>query len=191
MEEKMCRECSGGKVLIRQIFVLSGHISQELAGKDLFKLGIEVISFSLKDITDDEEYLTAISRLSIAVAARDAAIGVAEENRDIDIKTFECRKETSVVQFKSRQAIEEMVREANLKKARFHQETQRAFAIRDLAEDLEKCKQAREMALAEKTVELVVKRKQVQIEEREIVLSTARLLATVELPTEAEAYKMR
>lgn len=191
MEEKMCRECSGGKVLIRQIFVLSGHISQELAGKDLFKLGIEVVSFSLKDITDDEEYLTAIGRLSIAVAARDAAIGVAEENRDIDVKTFECRKETSVVQFKSRQAIEEMVREANLKKALFHQETQRAFAIRDLAEDLEKCKQAREMARAEKTVELVVKRKQVQIEEREIVLSSGRLMATVELPTEAEAYKMR
>ena len=93
--------------MIRQIFVLSGHISQELAGKDLFKLGIEVISFSLKDITDDEEYLTAIGRLSIAAVARDAAIGGAEENRDIDIKTFECRRETSVVQYKSRQAIED------------------------------------------------------------------------------------
>ena len=191
MEEKMCRKCSGGKVLIRKIFVLSQHISQEVAGKDLFKFGIEVISFSLKDITDEEQYLTAIGRLSIAAVARDAVIGVAEENRDIDIKTFECRKETSVVQYKSRQAIEEMVREANLKKATFHQETQRAFAIRDLAADLEKCKQAREMKRAEMTVELVIKRKQVEIEDREIVLSSARLMANVQLPTEAEAYKMR
>ena len=187
----MCRQCSGGKVLIRQIFVLSQNISQEVAGKDLFKLGIEVISFTLKDITDEEEYLTSLGRLSIATAARDAAIGVAEENRDIHIKTFQCRRETSVVQFRSRRAIEQMVRDANMRKATYHQETQKAFAIRDLAADLEKCKQAKEMKKAEMMAELVVKRKQVEIEEREIALCNAALVSDVKLPVEAEAYKIR
>ena len=98
---------------------------QEVAGKDLFKLGIEVISFTLKDITDEEDYLTSLGRLSIAAATRDAAIGVAEENRDIAIKTVECRRETKVVQIRSRAAIEAMVRDANMKAAGFHQETQR------------------------------------------------------------------
>ena len=157
----------------------------------MFKLGIEVISFTLKDITDEEEYLTSLGRLSIAVATRDAAIGVAEENRDIAIKTVECRRETKVVQIRSRAAIEGLVRDANMKAARFHQETQRAFAIRDLAEDLEKCKLAQEMKAAEMMVELVARRKQVEIEEKEIARREAALVAEVQLPTEAEAYRVR
>ena len=114
----------------------------------MFRLGIEVISFTLKDITDEEEYLTSLGRLSIAAATRDAAIGVAEENRDIAIKTGECRREAKVVQIRSRAAIEAMVRDANMRAASFHEETQRAFAIRDLAESLEKCKQAQAMKAA-------------------------------------------
>ena len=78
-----------------------------------------------------------------------------------------------------------------MRKATFHQETQRAFAIRDLATDLEKCKQAREMKKAEMMVDLVIKRKQVEIEEREIALCTAGLMSDIKLPTEAEAYRMR
>ena len=36
---------------------------QEVAGRDLYKLGVEVISFTLKDITDEEEYLLSLGRL--------------------------------------------------------------------------------------------------------------------------------
>ena len=162
-----------------------------MAGKDLFKLGIEVISFTLKDITDEEEYLTSLGRLSIAAATRDAAIGVAEENRDIAIKTVECRRETKVVQINSRATIEGLVRDANMKAATFHEETQRAFAIRDLAEELEKCKQAQQMKAAEMMVELVARRKQVEIEDKEVARQEAALVAEVQLPSEAEAYRVR
>ena len=148
----------------------------------MFKLGIEVISFTLKDITDEEEYLTSLGRLAIAAATRDAAIGVAEENRDIAIKTVECVRETKVVQMRSRAAIEGLVRDANMKAAGYHEETQRAFAIRDLAEDLEKCKQAQAMKAAEMMVELVARRKQVEIEAKEIARCKAALVAEVLLP---------
>ena len=157
----------------------------------MFKLGIEVISFTLKDITDEEEYLTSLGRLSIAAATRDAAIGVAEENRDIAIKTVECRRETKVVQITSLATIEGLVRDANMKAATFHEETQRAFAIRDLAEELEKCKQAKQMKAAEMMVELVARRKQVEIEDKEVARQEAALVAEVQLPSEAEAYRVR
>ena len=157
----------------------------------MFRLGIEVISFTLKDITDEEQYLTALGRLSIASAARDAAIGVAEENRDIAIKTVECHRETKVVQIRSRALIEGLVRDANMKAAKFHEETQKAFATRDLAEELEKCKLAQEMKAAEMTVELVARKKEVEIEEKEIARAEAALVAEVQLPTEAEAYRVR
>lgn len=190
MEEEMCGECPGEATEVCRA-ELSHSDDQEVAGRDLFKLGIEVISFTLKDITDEEEYLTSLGRLSIAAATRDAAIGVAEENRDIAIKTVECHRETKVVQIRSRAAIEAMVRDANMKAASYHQETQRALAIRDLAEELEKCKQAQKMKAAEMMVEVVVRRKQVEIEEREIARSEAALVAEVKLPTEAEAYRVR
>ena len=66
-----------------------------------------------------------------------------------------------------------------------------AFAIRDLAEDLEKCKQAQEMKAAELLVEVVARRKQVEIEDKEIARREAALVAEVKLPTEAEAYRVR
>ena len=47
------------------------------------------------------------------------------------------------------------------------------------------------MKKAEMMAELVVKRKQVEIEEREIALCNAALVSDVKLPVEAEAYKIR
>ena len=167
------------------------RIFQEVVARDLICLGCQIVSFTLKDVTDDVGYLESLGRTEIARAASNAAIGVAEENREISITTAGCEKEAQLVKYKSRSAIEQLIRNVNLKKADFHQEIQRASATKDLAEEFAKTRLSRDMMRAEKLVEVVTKQKEVEIEEKEIERSSKALICEVNLPTEAEAYKIR
>lgn len=49
-------------------------------------MGIEVLSFTIKDVFDDVEYLSSLGRAQTAVVKRDADIGVAEAQRDAGIR---------------------------------------------------------------------------------------------------------
>lgn len=52
-------------------------------------MGIEILSFTIKDIMDKVDYLNSLGKAQTAVVKRDADIGVAEANRDAGIRV--CR----------------------------------------------------------------------------------------------------
>ena len=49
------------------------------------RMGIEVLSFVIKDVVDNVDYLSSIGRAQSAIVKKDAAIGVAEAERDSGI----------------------------------------------------------------------------------------------------------
>ena len=51
--------------------------------------GIEILSFTIKDVYDNVEYLSSLGRAQTANVKRDADIGVAEANRDAGIRVRE------------------------------------------------------------------------------------------------------
>lgn len=59
---------------------------REVAAPDVGKMGIEILSFTIKDIYDNVEYLSSLGRAQTANVKRDADIGVAEANRDAGIR---------------------------------------------------------------------------------------------------------
>jgi flotillin len=58
----------------------------DVASSDLVNMGISVVSYTLKDIRDDEGYLKALGMKSTAEVKRNARIGEAEARRDATIK---------------------------------------------------------------------------------------------------------
>ena len=62
------------------------QLVREVASPDVGKMGIEILSFTIKDIYDDVEYLSSLGRAQTANVKRDADIGVAEANRDAGIR---------------------------------------------------------------------------------------------------------
>jgi len=48
-------------------------------------MGIEILSFVIKDVVDNVDYLSSIGRAQSAIVKKDAAIGVAEAERDSGI----------------------------------------------------------------------------------------------------------
>ena len=64
---------------------------REVAAPDVGRMGIEILSFTIKDVFDDVDYLNSLGRPQIAKVKRDANVGVAEAERDAGIIVSCCR----------------------------------------------------------------------------------------------------
>merc|ERR1719356_2049582 len=79
------------KKFSRQVF--------EVASSDLVNMGITVVSYTLKDIRDEEGYLKALGMARTAEVKRDARIGEAEARRDAQIKEAIAEEERMASRF--------------------------------------------------------------------------------------------
>ncbi len=61
----------------------------------------------------------------------------------------------------------------------------------ELAYELQGAKEKQKIRSEEIEIEIVERRKQIDIEEKEIVRKEKELVATIKLPSEAEAYKVQ
>ena len=64
------------------------QLVREVASPDVGRMGIEILSFTIKDVFDNVEYLESLGRAQTANVKRDADVGVAEANRDAGIRVF-------------------------------------------------------------------------------------------------------
>lgn len=78
-----------GTLTVEEVFQDRKKFAQEVqnvAYTDVSRMGVHIVSFTIKDVYDKVDYLTSLGRAQTAVVKRDADIGVAEANRDAGIK---------------------------------------------------------------------------------------------------------
>src|SRR5256886_7250249 len=101
---------------------------------DMSKMGLDVISFTIKEVRDKNEYITNMGRPDIARIKRDADVAAAEAERDTAIKRAEAQRAAAVAKAQADQerVIAEMVsaakqaeaqRDLEIKKASFKEMT--------------------------------------------------------------------
>uniref|UniRef100_A0A2P2I7V8 Flotillin-2-like n=1 Tax=Hirondellea gigas TaxID=1518452 RepID=A0A2P2I7V8_9CRUS len=163
---------------------------REVAGMDVGRMGIEIISFTIKDVFDRVEYLTSLGRSQTAAVKRDADIGVALANRDAGIREAECEKTAMDVKYTTDTKIEDNARMYKLQKAQFDTEVNAAKAEAQLAYELQAAKVKQRIRNEEIQIEVVERKKQIEVEEQEISRKEKELMATVKLPAEAESYRL-
>merc|ERR1719295_1063259 len=142
---------------------------REVAAPDVGRMGIEILSFTIKDVYDNVTYLQSLGKAQTAAVKRDAEIGVAHANRDAGIREAECEKAAMDVKYNTDTKIEDNSRAFELQAAKIQQK------IRN--EEIQ--------------IQVVERRKQIEIEEQEIRRKEKELMSTVKLPAEAEAYKVQ
>merc|ERR1711892_829663 len=74
-----------GTLTVEEIYKWRRKCAQqvhEVASYDLGKMGIEIMSFTLKKVTDNVEFLDSLGKTQTALVKRDADIGVAKAERD-------------------------------------------------------------------------------------------------------------
>ncbi|KAF9805748.1 hypothetical protein SFRURICE_009380 [Spodoptera frugiperda] len=142
-------------------------------------MGIEILSFTIKDVYDDVQYLASLGKAQTAVVKRDADVGVAQANRDAGIREAECEKSAMDVKYSMDTKIEDNTRLFKLQKAQFDQEVNTAKAEAALAYELQAAKIKQKIRNEEIQIEVVERRKQIEVEQQEILRREEELKAMV------------
>src|SRR4051794_4367175 len=88
-----------GQLSVEQIVKEPEMVGDRMRGtcaEDMSKMGLEVISFTIKEVRDKNEYITNMGRPDIARIKRDADVASAEAERDTAIKRAEASREAAV-----------------------------------------------------------------------------------------------
>ncbi|XP_042871073.1 flotillin-2-like [Penaeus japonicus] len=157
---------------------------------DVGRMGIEILSFTIKDVYDRVDYLASLGKSQTAAVKRDADIGVAQANRDAGIREAEAEKAAMDVKYNTDTKIEDNARLYKLQKAQFDREINTAKAEAQLAYELQAAKTRQKIRNEEIAIEVVERRKQIEVEEQEIKRKEKELMATIRLPAEAESYRV-
>ena len=84
-----------GQLTVEQIVKepeMVGDRMRSTCAGDMSKMGLEVVSFTIKEVRDKNEYITNMGRPDIARIKRDAEVAAAEADRDIAIKRAEASR---------------------------------------------------------------------------------------------------
>lgn len=164
---------------------------QEVSAGDMANMGLGIISFTIKDIKDDQQYLDSLGVARTAEVKRDAAIGQAMATRDAKIQAAGADQEGEQARFAAQTKIAEADKNFQVQKAAYDAQVNQQKASAELAYDLQKNisnQQVKEQAVQ---IDVVEKRKQIEVQEQEVARREKELEATVRKPAEAEQYRIQ
>ncbi|KAL7986335.1 hypothetical protein Chor_011501 [Crotalus horridus] len=161
----------------------------KVASSDLVNMGISVVSYTLKDIHDDQDYLHSLGKARTAQVQKDARIGEAEAKRDAGIKEAKAKQEKLSAQFLNDIEMAKAHRDYELKKATYDIEVNTRKAESDLAYQLQVAKTKQKIEEEKMQVLVVERTQQIQIQEQEMTRKERELEARVKKPAEAERQK--
>src|SRR6184192_3648745 len=130
---------------------------------DMNKMGLEVISFTIKEVRDKNEYIVNMGRPDVARIKRDADVAAAEADRDTAIKRAEATRASAIAKA---QADQERVLAETLSLAK-QAEAQRDLEVKK-AEYLEMVK--KQQAQADKTYEIQTNIMQQRVRAEEVTI---------------------
>ncbi|XP_055898516.1 flotillin-1-like isoform X2 [Biomphalaria glabrata] len=162
----------------------------EVASSDLVNMGIYVVSYTLKDIRDEEMYLKSLGMARTAQVKRDARIGEAEAMRDSGIKESIAEEKRMQARYVNDIEIAKSRRDFELKQAAYDMEVQTKKAQADLAYQLQAAKTKQRIREENMQVTVIERAQQIQVQEQEITRRERELDAQVKKPAEAEKFRL-
>ena len=113
---------------------------REVAAADMTNMGLEIVSFAIRDIQDEQGYLEALGVRRTEEVKRDAAIGEAEAQRDAGIKEAQAEQQRQAARFTADTSIAQSQRDFESQKAAYDQQVNARRAEAELAYSLQEAK---------------------------------------------------
>lgn len=162
---------------------------QDVAVKDLAKMGISIVSFTISEVNDKNGYLDALGKPKIAAVKRDAEIAEAEAMKEASIKKNQAEEQAERARIAKDTAVAEANKEMELKKASFKREQDQAKASADAAYNIQEAISNREVVEAEMEVKKIARDREIELQEKEIERKKKELEATVKNQADADLYQ--
>lgn len=180
-----------GSMTVEEIYQNRDKFSQsvqEVASVDLEKMGLVIVSFTIKEVKDTNGYLDSLGKPRIAQVKRDAEIAEAEAIKETRIKKAQAEQESQQAELQRQTEIAEASKEKELKLADYRREQDIAKAKADQAYGLENAKLQQEVKEQEMEVEIIERQKQIELEEKEIIRREKQYDSEVKKKADADRY---
>ena len=163
----------------------------EDVGSHFAKMGLSLLSYNLKEITDPAGYLAALGKPRIVEAQRDAEVAEAEAARDAIIKSAGAKKEGDIAQIAAQGEVAQANHILDMKKAELQTELSCKKADADFAYELERHKINQALKQEEAKVKLIEKDSAIALQKKEIQRVEQELESSVRKPAEAEKFRLQ
>ena len=193
-----------GQLTVEQIVKepeMVGERMRATCAEDMSKMGLVVVSFTIKEVRDKNEYITNMGLPDIARIKRDAEIATAEAERDTAIRRAIALREAAVAKAAADQERvlaetmslgkqAEAQRDLDVQKAQYTEIAQRQQAQADKAYEIQTNVMQQKVIAEQVRVQQIEKEAQVKVQEAEILRNEKELIATVLKRSEIEAQRI-
>src|SRR6266481_3816687 len=171
-----------GQLTVEEIVKQPEMVGDRMRGtcaSDLDKMGLEVISFTIKEVRDKNDYISNMGRPDIVRIKRDADVAAAEADRDTAIKKAEAMREAAIATTKADQERvlaetlsqakqAEATRDLEVKRATYLDSVKRQQAQADKSYDIQTSIMRQQLIAESVKVEQIEKEAQIKVQEAEI-----------------------
>jgi flotillin len=193
-----------GQLTVEQIVKEPEMVAERMratCAADMNRMGLEVVSFTIKEVRDRNEYITNMGRPDVARVKRDADVAAAEAERDTAIKRAEAMRAAAVAKAaadQERVAAEtlsqakqaEAQRDLDIKKASYLETVKRQQAQADKAYEIQTNVMQQQVVTEAVKVQQIEREQQVKVQEAEILRVEKELIATVLKQAEIERQRI-
>lgn len=160
------------------------------AQPDMTKLGIEIISCNIQNVTDKEGLIKDLGADNTAKIKKDAAINRAIAERDISIEQAKAEKDANDARIEADTAIAIKNNDLALKKAALKKEADTAKAEADAAYDIQKQEQQKTINIKTVEAEIEKTKKEKTLTQEKVEIKANELKASIEKQADADKYKV-
>ena len=168
---------------------------------DMNKMGLEVISFTIKEVRDKNEYIANMGKPDVARIRRDADVATAEAERDTTIKRALAQREAAIARAQADQERvlaetlsqakqAEAQRDLEVKRAAYLETVKKQQAQADKAYEIQTNVMQQQVTMEAVKIQQVEKEQQIKVQEAEILRREKELIATVLKQAEIERQRI-
>ncbi|MGO8949544.1 MAG: flotillin family protein [Ktedonobacterales bacterium] len=193
-----------GQLTIEQIVKEPEMVSEKMrstSSADLTKMGLEVVSFTIKEVRDENEYIASMGRpeierirkeanIAAALAARDTQIQQANASREAAVAKAAADQERVAAEAASQAKQSESQRDLALKRAEYDAEVKKQQVVADRAADLQTQIVQQQIVAEAARAQEIDKTAQVKVQEAEGHRRQMELEATVVRAAEADKQRI-
>jgi len=178
---------------VEEVYKNREKFSQEIlktATKDFANMGLHIVSFTIKEVSDDQGYLEALGKPQIEMVKRNATIETAKRQKEARIEEALAEKEAQEAELLRDTQIAEAEKEKELKVQAYKREQEQAKAEADQAYNLQEAIAQQKVKEEEMKVQIIEREKQIELEEKEIARREKQYDAEVKKKADADRYSI-
>jgi len=175
---------------------------QEVSLGDLAKMGLTVVSFTIKEIKDSVGYLEALGRQQTAEAKRNADIGVAHASKETQIAQSQAARDSAIAQAQAAEEgakaklladtrVAEATKNFQVNQAQYLADVSSKKAASDMMYDIVKAQTGQKLIEEQQKIKIVEAQKEVELQQVEVQKRQVQLETEVTKPAEAEQTRIR